>query len=263
MKPSILQKIKNYKIKEIQTLKDNIGTAFFEKEAFNKTPPLGFLNKLNTIKLPKINIIAEIKKASPSKGIICHDFVPVDIAKSYEKYGASCISILTDNPSFQGKNEDLINVKQNSNIPILRKEFIFDEIQVYESRSIGSDCILIIMAALTNKEASFIESKALELGMDVILEIHNQEELDRALCMNSRLIGINNRDLNSFQTDLITTLNLAKQIPNDYTIISESGIFSRKDIELIMGCGVNSFLIGENFMKSKNIKNEFSKLLVN
>ena len=263
MKPSILQKIKKYKIKEIQTLKDHVGIASFEKKAFNTTPPIGFLNKLNTTNLPNINIIAEIKKASPSKGIFRKDFAPVDIAQSYEKCGASCISILTDEPSFQGKNEDLIAVRENSNIPILRKEFIFDEIQVYESRSIGSDCILIIMAALTNKEASFIESKALELGMDVILEIHNQEELDRALCMNSRLIGINNRDLNSFQTDLITTLNLAKQIPNDYTVISESGIFTRKDIELIMGCGVNSFLIGENFMKSKNIKNEFSKLLVN
>ena len=132
MKPSILQKIKKYKIKEIQTLKDNIGLAFFEKKAFNTTPPLGFLNKLNTTKLPKINIIAEIKKASPSKGIICQDFVPIDIAKSYEKYGASCISILASS-SFKEK-ADLINAKQNSNISILRKEFIFDEIQVYKSR---------------------------------------------------------------------------------------------------------------------------------
>jgi indole-3-glycerol phosphate synthase len=261
MKPSILQKIKNYKIKEIQTLKDNIGTAFFEKEAFNKTPPLGFLNKLNTIKLPKINIIAEIKKASPSKGIICHDFVPIDIAKSYEKYGASCISILTDNPSFQGKNEDLINVKQNSNIPILRKEFIFDEIQVYESRAIGSDCILIIMAALTDNEAKCIEKKAIELGMDVILEIHNQKELERALLLNSKLIGINNRDLNSFITNLNTTADLIKFIPNDYLVISESGISTKDDIKFIMDFEVNSFLIGENFMKSNNLEQEFLKLL--
>ena len=263
MSTSILQKIKKYKIKEIQNLKDNFGIDHFERKSLKSPPPLGFFNKLKKNPAPNINIIAEIKKASPSKGIICKDFFPTDIAKSYEKFGASCLSILTDYPSFQGKHEDLIAVRKISNLPILRKDFIFDEIQVYESRSIGSDCILIIMAALTNKEASFIESKALELGMDVILEIHNQEELDRALCMNSRLIGINNRDLNSFQTDLTTTLNLAKQIPNDYTVISESGIFTRKDIELIMGCGVNSFLIGENFMKSKNIKNEFSKLLVN
>ena len=129
MKPSILQKIKKYKIKEIQTLKDNIGLAFLKKKLLIQHHPLDFIINL-ILKLPKINIIAEIKKASPSKGIICHDFVPVDIAKSYEKYGASCISILTDNPSFQGKKQDLINVKQNSNIPILRKEFIFDEIQV-------------------------------------------------------------------------------------------------------------------------------------
>ena len=157
----------------------------------------------------------------------------------------------------------MINVKKNSSIPILRKDFIFDEVQVFESRSIGSDCILIIMAALSNSEAICIENRAFDLGMDVILEVHNYEELDRAFSLNSKLIGINNRDLNTFKTDLNTTLKLNEYIPSDYTVISESGIFNRFDIEVITNNGINSFLIGENFMKSKNIEEEFSKLFGN
>ena len=233
-----------------------------KEKSLKSPPPLGFFNKLKKNPAPNINIIAEIKKASPSKGIICKDFFPTDIAKkSYEKFGASCLSILTDYPSFQGKQEDLIAVRKISNLPILRKDFIFDEIQVYESRAIGSDCILIIMAALTDNEAKCIEKKAIELGMDVILEIHNQKELERALLLNSKLIGINNRDLNSFITDLNTTANLIKFIPDDYLVISESGIFTKDDIKFIMDFEVNSFLIGENFMKSNNIEQEFLKLL--
>ena len=261
MSTSILQKIKKYKIKEIQNLKETFGIDYFEKKAFNSPPPIDFFNKLKKNPAPDINIIAEIKKASPSKGIICKDFFPTDIAKSYEKFGASCLSILTDYPSFQGKQEDLIAVRKISNLPILRKDFIFDEIQVYESRAIGSDCILIIMAALTDNEAKCIEKKAIELGMDVILEIHNQKELERALLLNSKLIGINNRDLNSFITDLNTTADLIRFIPKDYLVISESGIFSKNDIKFIMDFEVNSFLIGENFMKSNNIEQEFLKLL--
>ncbi len=263
MSTSILQKIKKYKIKEIQNLKENFGIDHYEEKALKSPPPLEFFNKLKKNPAPSINIIAEIKKASPSKGVICKDFFPTDIARSYEKFGASCLSILTDYPSFQGKKEDLIAVRKISNLPILRKDFIFDEIQVYESRSIGSDCILIIMAALTNDEALCIEKKAIELGMDVILEIHDQNELERALLLNSKLIGINNRDLNSFATDLNTTANLIKFIPEDYLVISESGIFTRNDVEFIMDHGVNSFLIGENFMKSQNIEKEFLKLLDN
>ena len=263
MSTSILQKIKKYKIKEIQNLKENFGINHFEKQSLKSLPPIGFFKKLKKNPAPNINIIAEIKKASPSKGIICKDFFPTDIAKSYEKFGASCLSILTDYPSFQGKKEDLIAVRKISNLPILRKDFIFDEIQVYESRAIGSDCILIIMAALTDNEAECIEKKAIELGMDVILEIHNQKELERALLLNSKLIGINNRDLNSFITDLNTTANLIKFIPEDYLVISESGIFTKNDIKFIMDFEVNSFLIGENFMKSNNIEKEFLKLLDN
>ena len=152
-------------------------------------------------------------------------------------------------------------MRKISNLPILRKDFIFDEIQVYESRAIGSDCILIIMAALTDNEAECIEKKAIELGMDVILEIHNQKELERALLLNSKLIGINNRDLNSFITNLNTTADLIKFIPNDYLVISESGISTKDDIKFIMDFEVNSFLIGENFMKSNNLEQDFLRLL--
>ena len=257
---SILQKIKKYKIKEIDHLKESFGTAFFKKKASECAPALGF-DKLRKTKIPGINIIAEIKKASPSKGVIRENFYPSEIAKSYEQFGASCISVLTDNPSFLGKNDDLISVRKSSNLPILRKDFIFDEIQVYESRSIGSDCILIIMAALSDIEAVLIENKAMELGMDVILEVHNLQELERAMLLNSKLIGINNRDLNSFSTDLSTTTMLKPHIPSDYLVISESGIFNRSDINKLTLCGVNSFLIGENFMKSDNMKEEFSKFL--
>ena len=261
MKPSILQKIKNYKIKEIQTLKDNIGTAFFEKEAFNTTPPLGFHNKLSTIKLPKINIIAEIKKASPSKGVINTNFDPARIARSYQRAGASCISVLTDFPSFHGTAQDLIIAKKNSKLPILRKDFIFDEIQVLESRVMGADCILIIMAALSNSEAVAIENIAIDLNMDVILEVHNREELDRALTLQSKLIGINNRDLNTFQTDLGTSNYLKAFIPDEYHVISESGLSSKNDLNKLCKNKINSFLIGETFMKSKNIEDDFKKLL--
>ena len=261
MSTSILQRIKKYKIKEIQNLKENFGIDHFVKKVLKTPPPLDFYNKLKKNLAPNVNIIAEIKKASPSKGIICKDFFPTSIAKSYEKFGASCLSILTDYPSFQGKKEDLMAVRKVSNLPILRKDFIFDEIQVYESRSIGSDCILIIMAALTDNEAACIEKRAIELGMDVILEIHNQKELERALLLDSKLIGINNRDLNSFITNLNTTADLIKFIPNDYLVISESGISTKDDIKFIMDFEVNSFLIGENFMKSNNLEQEFLKLL--
>jgi len=261
MPPTILQKIKSYKIKEINDLKTNFGFTQLEKEAFAMSPPQGFLSNLLNKKFPKINIIAEIKKASPSKGLICKNFDPAIIAKSYEEAGATCISVLTDFPSFQGSSEDLKIAKKNSNLPFLRKDFIFDEIQVLESRAMGADCILIIMAALSNIEAKKIEKKAFELNMDVILEVHNLEELNRAFTLKSKLIGINNRDLNTFHTNINTTKYLQQYIPNGYHVISESGIFSKKEINSIYEHKINSFLIGENFMRSNNIKNEFSKLL--
>ncbi len=261
MSPSILEQIKHYKLEEIDTLKKNIGLGLLEKNALTAIPPRGFLDKLTKVTIPKVNIIAEIKKASPSKGIIKKNFDPAVIAQIYQESGASCISVLTDSPSFHGKAEDLEIAKENSNIPILRKDFIFDEVQVFESRSMGADCILIIMAALSNSEAKRIETLAFDLKMNVILEVHNKKELDRALDLKSKLIGINNRNLNTFETDLDTTINLSEFIPDGYHVISESGLSSREDIKKMCKNGINSFLIGEMFMRSNNINDEFKRLL--
>ena len=261
MSSSILEQIKQYKLEEIDALKKNNGLELLEKNALAAMPPRDFYHKLAKIKIPKVNIIAEIKKASPSKGIINKNFDPAVLAQTYQESGASCISVLTDFPSFKGKPEDLKIAKENSDIPILRKDFIFDEIQVFESRSMGADCILIIMAALSNSEAKRIETLALDLKMNVILEVHNKKELDRALDLKSRLIGINNRDLNTFETDLETTINLNKFIPEGYHVISESGLSNRNDIKKMCEHGINTFLIGETLMKSSNIKDEFKRLL--
>ena len=262
MSSSILKNIRNYKELEIQHLKENVGLKFLEKEALKAKDTRGFLHKLLNRRLPDINIIAEIKKASPSKGIICQDFHPKQIAKSYQKAGAACISVLTDFPSFHGKSDDLRAARHNTTIPILRKDFIFDECQVIESRAMGADCILLIMAALSDLEAKRIEEEAFNWDMDVIIEIHNQKELDRALGLKSKLIGINNRNLNTFKTDLSTTKVLRQFIPNDYHIISESGLSKSSDIFEIKEHGINSFLIGENFMKSENIELEFRNLFI-
>ena len=261
MPPSILQKIKNYKLKEINTLRKVESLENLTKQALATSPTRGFFEKLTSTKLPNINIIAEIKKASPSKGIINSNFDPARIARSYQRAGASCISVLTDFPSFQGTAQDLIIAKKNSKLPILRKDFIFDEIQVLESRVMGADCILIIMAALSNSEAVAIENIAIDLNMDVILEVHNREELDRALTLQSKLIGINNRDLNTFQTDLGTSNYLQAFIPDEYHVISESGLSSKNDLNKLCKNQINSFLIGETFMKSKNIEDDLKKLL--
>ena len=263
MVASILQKIKNYKVKEIEKLKEVRTIKEWEEEALKAPPIRGFLNRLEEKKLPYFNIIAEIKKASPSKGIIRTNFDPESLAKIYYEAGATCISVLTDGPSFQGKSDDLKIVRKSSPLPVLRKEFIFDEIQVLESRFLGADCILIIMAAVSNSEAKAIENMALDLNMDCIIEIHNQNELDRALKLSSRLIGINNRDLNTFKTDLNTTKFLKTFIPNEYHVISESGLMNRKDLEKVSESNINSFLIGETFMRSKNIIKDFNNLLGN
>ena len=261
MVASILQKIKKYKLKEIEKLREVRTMKEWEEEALKGPPIRGFLNRLEEKKLPYFNIIAEIKRASPSKGIIRTNFDPENLAKIYYQAGATCISVLTDGPSFQGKSDDLKIVRKSSPLPVLRKEFIFDEIQVLESRFLGADCILIIMAAVSDSEAKAIEKMALDLNMDCIIEIHNQNELDRALKLGSRLIGINNRDLNTFKTDLNTTKSLKMFIPDEYHVISESGLQNRKDLEKVSESNINSFLIGETFMRSKNIIKDFNNLL--
>ena len=256
MMMSILQKIKLIKQKELMHLRKEISLGDKNQIMNESAEPKGFEKALLEKKDQSYTLITEIKKASPSKGIIRENFNPIEIALSYEKGGGSCISVLTDKENFMGSNSYLKDVKRNTRLPVLRKDFIIDPLQVLESRKIGADCILIIIGMNSVEDNKKIESLALDIGLECILEVHSLEELEKTKSFFSNMIGINNRDLNSFITDLNTTANLIKFIPEDYLVISESGIFTKNDIKFIMDFEVNSFLIGENFMKSKNIEVE-------
>ena len=209
----------------------------------------------------KAGIIAEVKKASPSKGIIKKDFNHIEIAKEYEKGGAACLSILTDTPSFQGSPQYLKDIRRNTKLPILRKDFIIDTYQIIESRSWGADCILLIMKILKNKELSKLINICNEMNMDILFEINSQEELERLLPFNPKMIGINNRNLENFETDIENSIKIKKNIPDDILVISESGINDVKDISYLGKHNINNFLIGERLMRSKNISGELSKLV--
>lgn len=215
------------------------------------------------LKQNKVAIIAEVKKASPSKGIIREDFDPVKIAKIYEDNGAVCLSVLTDEKYFMGKNEYLTAIRKEVNLPILRKDFIVDPYQIWEAKLIGADCILLIMAMISDELAAKLEQTAIESGMSVLIEVHDEEELKRALKLKSRLIGINNRNLKTFEVSLETSKILAAQIPSDKIIICESGIFTNDDILQMQKVGINSFLIGESLMRQEDIGLALKNLLKN
>lgn len=221
------------------------------KQKITQTPqPRGFLDNLKA-KSP-CAIIAEVKKASPSKGLLSDNFDPADIAANYQSAGAACISTLTDQPYFQGQDSDLTTVINNTTIPILRKDFIIDEYQIYESRALGADCILLIMAALTDDQAQIFYTLARDLGMDVLVEIHDETELERTLKFNPRLIGINNRNLKTLDVTLETSFNLVDQMPDTVFKISESGITGIEDIQSLQSAGFKGFLIGETLMRQEN-----------
>lgn len=222
----------------------NFSLAIEEKLATNQT-----------------SIIAEVKKASPSKGIIRHNFDPITIAKIYQENGAACLSVLTDEKYFMGKNQYLTDIRAQVNLPILRKDFIIDPYQIWESKLIGADCILLIMAMLDEERAIELEQEALKIGLSVLIEIHNEEDLNKALKLQSRLIGINNRDLKTFVISLDISKNLAPQIPQDKIIISESGIFTHDDIKQLQEFKINSFLIGESLMRQNDIGLALQNLL--
>ena len=259
---NILQEIVNYKKIEIKKSKKMISVEILNKKIKSLSKPLKFLDELrNKNEVGKAGIIAEVKKASPSKGIIKKDFNHIEIAKEYEKGGAACLSILTDTPSFQGSPQYLKDIRRNTKLPILRKDFIIDTYQIIESRSWGADCILLIMKILKNKELSKFINICNEMNMDILFEINSQEELERLLPFNPKMIGINNRNLENFETDIENSIKIKKNIPDDILVISESGINDVKDISYLGKHNINNFLIGERLMRSKNISGELSKLV--
>lgn len=259
---SILAKICADKLVHISSQKTKISPQQIEEMALASKPCKGFYNAINSKTSQKKNaLIAEVKKASPSKGIIRADFNPEKIAVAYENGGASCISVLTDTPYFQGVDEYLRIVRKACSLPLLRKDFMLDTYQVFEARALGADCILLIMAALGDSQASELESAASALGMDILIEVHDEEELKRALKLESKLIGINNRNLKTLAVDLATTSRLASMIPSGYTIVCESGISTKEDIAKVNESGVYSFLVGESLMVQGDVEEATKKLL--
>ncbi|APX88790.1 indole-3-glycerol phosphate synthase [Brevirhabdus pacifica] len=253
MSDNILSQIKSYKLREVAEAKAECDLSGMEQRAREADTVRPFTEALQAASRTGYGLIAEIKKASPSKGLIRADFDPALLAKAYEEGGATCLSVLTDGPSFQGAPEYLVEARAAVSLPVLRKDFLFDPYQVVESRAMGADCILIIMAAVTDAEAAALEETATTWGMDVLIEVHDAEELERAALLKSPLIGINNRDLRSFVTDLDVTRRLAKLVPEDRLIVSESGMSTSDDLADMAMNGARIFLIGEALMRKADV----------
>ena len=249
--PDVLKKIAAYKVDEVAALRDDISIEELREIASDQAPPRGFTKAIQNTS--GTALICEVKKASPSKGIIREDFDPVAIAKAYETGGAACLSVLTDGPGFMGSNEIFKAVRQTTALPLLRKDFMIDSIQITESRAMGADCVLIILAMIDDDTAKDLIEEATRLGMDALIETHDEAELARAVALGAPLIGINNRDLRTFETTLDTFMNLAPQAPNDATLIAESGIFTKADIERLANNGAQGYLIGESLMRQDDI----------
>lgn len=259
--PTVLRKIIDRKWEEVAERRQHTPESALQAQIQSASPVRGFVKAVEAkLAVGQSAVIAEAKKASPSKGVIRNDFDPADIARSYEEGGAACLSVLTDRDYFQGHEDYLVQARAACSLPVIRKDFIVDPYQVLEARAIHADCILLIVSALDDGQMQELAAAAAELEMDVLIEVHDKAELERALPLGQTLVGINNRNLHTFEVSLETTFSLLDEVPSDRIVVTESGILGSSDVTAMRARGVNSFLVGEAFMREERPGNTLKEL---